>query len=293
MANIDSAPHMNFPEIWALKDGVNPEVLAAYLRWLTEDDARLASAIDFMQWQPVGFNSLLVARQVDEEAGTTAEALQLNFYQADQKGTEDPHGHSRPSITSWYARPDARQVITRHLPLPEGTARIPDLLIEERLVAANCIIDYRDGRRPGYHPIIVGSRLILKQSLTRVAPLGSQWFSSLEVHHVGFEGLGVAISIHHKGPEETAELSELNGLMNYKGLTAEQAEEVKEARDRLGVEIEGSPSEPRLGPVTMIYPPLDFDAAGMETVPTSTEAGQAEALILGGLSTAKYLVERK
>lgn len=289
MTGVDGQPHMAFPEIWALKDGPNPQVLERYLSWLTEDGERFASATNSMQWLPVGFNALLVARHWDNQKATTAESLQLNFYSADQQGNEGPHGHSRPAVTSWYAHPDARQVFTRHLPLPEGARRINDLPIQERLLAANCIIDHRDGRRPGYHPVILGSRLILEQSVTRIAPLGSQWFGSLEVHHIGFDGPGVAISVHHKAAEEPEALSDLEGLIYYKGMTSDQAEEIAEVRS--GLLIETSPDGPRLGPVTMLYPPTDFDIQEMEPIPTSTDPTVAEDLILGGLKTVSYLAK--
>jgi hypothetical protein len=288
-------PHMDYPEIWDLKDGPNPELLAKYLSWLTQDGARMESATADMQWLPVGFNTLLVARRWNEEKQTTDETLQLNFYSEDMPGNEGPHGHSKPAVTHWYAHPNARQVITRHLPLPERARQIEGLPIKERLVAANCIVDLRDGRRPIYNPIILGSRFILEQSETRVAPLGSQWFGSIEVHNVSFEGPEVAISVHHKGAEESPELSSSRGLTDYKGLTPEQSDQVVEVRQKL---LTNKPSskdnlKPRLGPVTMLYPSDEAEVLGMELIMPSPNRSIAEDLILGGLKTAKHLVKNR
>lgn len=293
----ETPAHMQYTDVWHLAEGPDPTLLKGYLRWLVDDPDRFASAVDSMQWLPVGLNALTVARSVDPASGIVDQILQLNFYHGDYPGNEDPHAHSRNASTTWYAHPTARQHITRHFLLPEKAKPITDLPLSERQIVANCITDYRDGRRPGYSPVPLGTRLILELSETRVAPLGSQSFGSLEVHHVGFEGPGVAVSVHHKQAEEPAVLGTFGGLVSYKGLSPLQAEAVTAARAAVTAQLSCDTSSvtlnfrPRLGPTTMVFPPLDFDLALMEAVPTSTPPSISERLLLGGLATAEFLAE--
>lgn len=282
--------HETYPGIWELAEGPKPELLRDYLLWLQNNPDSLRSAVEAMQWLPVGFNALAIARRVNPTTGIVDETLQLNLYHQDYRGNDHPHGHSRNARTIWYSQPDARQRITRHFPLPNGTARIDSLPVAERQVIANSIIDKKDGRRPDYNPIQLGTRLVLEQSVTLAAPLGSQDFGSLEVHNIGFVGEGVAISVHYKGLEEATELSDVVGLTSYKGLTPIQAEEVQAARSETAERLPASGIDgPRQGPVTMVYPPLDFDLQQMEPMPTRTEQVVAEKLLMGGLATAEAL----
>lgn len=284
--------HETYPGIWELANGPKPELLRNYLQWLLDIPENLQSAAESMQWLPVGFNALAVAHRVNPATGVIDETLQLNFYHQDYRGNDHPHGHSRTARAIWYSEPNARQHITRHLPLPNGAAKINDLQVVERQVVANSIIDKRDGRRPDYNPIQLGTRLVLEQSVTLAAPLGSQDFGSLEVHNIGFEGEGVAISVHYKGPEEPAELSDFEGLTSYKGLAPIQAEELQAARALAAKQLLANGIDgPRQGPVTMVFPPLGFDLLQMEPIPTRTEQVVAEKLLIGGLATAEALAK--
>src|ERR1700712_2809081 len=87
--------HMDFPEVWKLKDGPNPGLLADYLGWVADDDERLASSVAAMQWYPPGFHGLLVALDKRPGEATHRSSLQLNFYHEDYPGDEEPHAHSR------------------------------------------------------------------------------------------------------------------------------------------------------------------------------------------------------
>lgn len=241
--------YMDYPGIWELRNGPNPELLADYLTWITENDDRFQAAADNMQWYPPGFHGLLIAKRDDPSAGTHAESLQLNFYSEDHPGDEGPHGHSRDAFSTWYAPRGTEQILTRYQVLPDKTAAIQGLPVEERSVVAMCIGDFGDGRRPLYRPVELGRQLILSRSESNVAALGSQRFDSTEVHNASFRGNGVAISVHYKGPEEVKGLNELEGFVNYKGLSVDAAQHLLEERGKLS-----SREEVRLAPSTMIYP---------------------------------------
>lgn len=275
--------------IWQLAAAPNPQVLYDYLHAVAVDDERFAEIAESMQWYSPGFSSVLVAREANDD-GTTNRSLQLNFYHPDYPGNEEPHGHSRNALAAWYAPPGTHQVISRYVILDEGAPVVDGTDVEEYAVAANCIIDLKDGRRPHYEPIDLGTRLLLKQSVTNVAPLGSQVFNSTEVHHVGFEGSGVAVSAHFKGPEEPAVLSGTAGLIHYKRLNPAEAEKVVAARqDLAGQTSSASSGDTRLGPATMMYAPVE-SGISVEASPVTTSSETAEMLIIGALKTAEKLV---
>lgn len=284
----DAIPlHSTYEHAWALAGEPNPSVLHDYLTWLTEDNDRFKSAASSMQWFPPGFNSFLVARQTLPD-GSTARSIQLNFYHQDYPGNEEPHGHSRNAKATWYAHPGMRQVISRYAVLDADAPEIEGVDVDEYAAAGNCIVDLKDGRRPLYHPVDLGSRLLVRNSVTDVATLGSQLFNSTEVHHVGFEGRGVAISAHFKGPEEVPTLSESKGLVHYKGLSPEEAEKVLAVRGSLARTASGVSSDTRLGPITMMYGSADTGIS-VESSPTPTSPETAEMLILGAIRTAERL----
>jgi hypothetical protein len=110
------------------------------------------------------------------------------------------------------------------------------------------------------------------------------------VHHVGFDGPGVAISAHYKGPEEIPELSELAGLVYYKGLSIEEAEKVVAARALLArsATIPAGTADMRLGPITMMYGSPDTGIS-VESAPAKTSTATAEMLIEGAIRTAEKL----
>ena len=274
---------MEFPEIWELAKGPNPELMAEFMEWLTADDERFQSAITSMQWIPVGINILTVATKTTD--GTVTDSLQLNFYNPDIKGNDGAHAHAKDARTIWYAQPGTRQVITREQPLPINAPKLDDVLVEERVAVGNCLVDYGDGQRPGYRPVVLGRRLIMQQSVSSVAPLGWQDFKSTEVHSIGFEGKGVAISAHYKGAVEAEQLNGPDGLVYYKGLTPDEAAEIEEARNSIGESLTNG----SLGPVTMLFPNPDFNPEDMESEPTCTETRLAEELVLGGLNTVRIL----
>lgn len=275
--------------IWHLAGEPDPQALYAYLCSIVNDDERFAEIAGSLQWLPPGFNSFLIARENNPD-GTTARSLQLNLYHEDYPGNEEPHGHSRDAIATWYAQPGAQQRISRYMVLDEGATPLKGTSVEEYAVAANCIIDLKDGRRPKYTPVDLGARLLVKQSVTSVASLGWQLFNSTEVHHVGHEGPGVAISAHYKGPEESPALSDPEGLVQYKRVSMDEAEKIMEAREALAGQTSSAGSgHTRLGPTTMMYAPAE-SGISVETSPVATPPEVAETLILGALKTAEKLV---
>lgn len=284
----EESTRAGFDRAWELAGQPDPELLHDYLRWVVDDADRFGEAVSSMQWFPPGFSSFLVARDVGTD-GSTRQSIQLNLYHEDYPGNEEPHGHSRNACASWYAMPGTHQIISRYAVLNAGATPIEDTDTQEFAVAGNCIIDLKDGRRPIYTPVELGSRLLVKHSVTQVAPLGSQLFNSTEIHHVGFRGPGVAVSAHYKGPEESAALSEHDGLIYYKGLSSDEAEQILEVRLRLTSEAESEGADDsRLGPTTMMYAPID-SGISVEASPIATDPETAEMLILGALRTAERL----
>ena len=277
----------SYEQAWRLAGDPDPHLLYNYLRWIVDDPARFEDTSASMQWFPPGFSSFLVTRDALPD-GRTRRSLQLNLYHMDYPGNEEPHGHSRNARATWYALPATRQIISRYAVLDPAAPQIDGTDIDEYAVAANCIVDLKDGRRPAYHPIELSPRLLVKNSVTKVAPMGSQVFNSTEVHHVGFEGPGVAVSVHYKDPEEVAALSDMPGLVYYKGLTADEAEHVLEARSRLAESAPADSANSRLGPTTMMYGSLE-NGINVEAAPVSTPPVVAETLLLGALRTAERL----
>lgn len=282
--------HMQNKDVWDLAKQPDVGRLNDVLTWLADDDGRFESATNSMQWLPPGFNSLLLARDVNPD-GTVQRSIQLNFYHPDHPGNEEPHGHSKNARTIWYAHPRAQQVISRYAVLDSQAPRIQGLDIMEMQVAGNCIVDLQDGRRPIYEPVALGNRWLVEQSVTQVAHLGSQDFSSVEVHHIGFRGDGVSVSVHYKGPEESSDLSDIDGLVHYKHVTREEAEELVRVRKGLGLrigEIGVGDVIPRLGPITMMYIPPG-SVSKIETLPSSTPIPIGESLVRGAIHMTEKL----
>lgn len=285
-------PHMEWDHAWELGKGQpNPTLLNSYLRWLMQDEERFDSAVESMQWLPPGFNMLLIARKPGDD-NETLESVQLNFYHPDSPGNEEPHGHARNAVASWYSPPGTKQLISRYMVLHADAPNLEldGVDVEEHQVVANNVIDLKDGRRPIYKVLPLGGRLILKQSQTEVAPLGRQFFASTEVHHVGLnadEQDEVAVSVHYKGPEEPVQLSQPDGLVYYKGISMDDAVAIGEARRNLtgGTEL---PSNARLAPTTMMYRPMSAES-GIEETPKSTSGATAEKLLVGAIRTTERL----
>lgn len=303
----DRPAYMEYPgNLWDLSVEPNPALLHDYLEWLTVDDDRLASAAHAIQYYEVGFHGLTVGRQYDQDENLT-KSLQLNFYHRDFESSEHPHGHSRDAEATLYSTGD-RQQITRwkvlgqtaedrinlqlaDMPLLEKSGKTT-LSLARCSAVANMIVDKRDGRRPDYHPLKVGNAVLSLLSISQVAPLGTTYFTSTEVHDVTFDfgSNDVAISAHIKYGEEPELLSTRNGLMGWKGLSFVEAGEVIRHRESLRQRLNDESSQNRLGPVTMMYPPLDFDVTSLGTEAQATDLYDAERLIIGGRDTLRTMV---
>lgn len=284
--------HMEWEHAWELGKGQpNPTLLNSYLRWLMQDEERFKSATESMQWLPPGFNMLLIARKPGED-NETLESVQLNFYHPDSPGNEEPHGHSRNAIASWYSPPGTKQLISRYMVLHADAPKLEldGVEVEEHQVVANNVIDLKDGKRPIYETLPLGNRLIIRQSQTEVAPLGRQAFASTEVHHVGLnadEQDEVAVSVHYKGPEEPPELSQSDGLVYYKGISMDDALAIEEARRNIAGDTDRL-SGARLAPTTMMYRPLSATSS-IEETPKATSRLTAEKLLVGAIRTTERL----
>lgn len=287
-----STSHLEFPGLWELKDKPNPTLLHQYIGWLVSDDERFSSAVDSMQWFPPGFHGLLIAIDKGESDQTHRASLQLNFYHEDYPGDEEPHAHARDAVSSWYAPAGTRQVLTRYHVLPDSAPVFKGLPVEERVLIANNIGDMGDGQRPVYMPVALGRALILPRSVTNVAPLGSQRFDSTEVHHAGFSGKGVAVSVHYKGPEEVAELNTFEGFVHYKGIRSDAAAELVETRRALASSLQQdrAAGRLRLAPSTTLYPTTDEAEAILQRgkIPRP-DAQVSEMMIRGALATVRTL----
>lgn len=290
MSNPDaiSPAHMDFPSIWELSKGPNPQVLTDYLKWIADNSERMESATSHMQWYPPGFHGLLVGLVKNPGDPTHQASLQLNFYHEDYPGDEEPHAHARDAFSSWYAQPGTEQILTRYQAVPDKASHIRGLPVQKRELVVMNIGDRGDGQRPIYRPLHLGEGLILPRSSSNVAAMGSQSFSSTEVHHAGFRGDGVAISAHFKLSEEVDGLNTRDGFMSIKGLDAEAADRLIQERQALASED----SAIRLAPSTTLYPEFDDlpQILNRGTIPPpSIEV--AERMILGGLVTATMLAK--
>ncbi len=284
---------MGYPDLWELKDKPDPGILSDYLDWVINNDERFESAVGAMQWYPPGFHGLLVAIDKRKHDLTHRASLQLNFYHEDYPGDEEPHAHARDACSSWYAPEGTHQILTRYAVIPDEASRLKGLPVEERAVVAMNIGDLGDGQRPVYIPSNLGTGLILSRSVTHVAPLGSQRFDSTEVHHAGFRGKGVAVSVHYKGPEEVPGLNTFDGFRYYKGLSPDAAAQLVEERAALMEKLSEDKVEGqsiRLAPSTTLYPRIDRLEAilGRKTI-EPPKAATSEALIKGAMATIKQL----
>ncbi len=280
--------YTSYPDLWRLSGEPESQILHDFLRWIVEDDQRVASAAEAMRWLPVGFFVLPLAQRVNSETGVAEETLQINLYHEDHPGNEHPHSHGRDAHTVWYAEPGTRQHITRVMLLPEGGIPPTRPNESERKLVANSIIPHDAGGRPIYTGLTVGQRNTLELSQSHVAPLGSQEFGSLEIHYVSMTGDGVALSTHYKGAEEPTEFNSFEGLMRYKGLTSQEAQLVTDQRSQLAI---GLSEEQRLGPTSLILPPLDFNVDELHIAPTKPTEEVAQKLLLGGLATTEKLIK--
>lgn len=281
-------------EIGNLSEGPNAQLLADYLRWLVDDPERFESAAENMQWFPPGFHSLLIGLKKEDGDPTHQGSVQLNFYHKDFPGDEEPHAHSRDAVSGWIAPKGTKQILTRYQVISTDAPLIRGLPVQERVVTAMNIGDSGDGRRPVYMPTPLGRSLILPRSETKVASLGTQRFDSTEVHHAGFEGEGVAVSIHVKGPEEANGLNSREGFIHYKGLDEVLADELLVIRDGLTTRLkeQSTGGKIRLAPSTMLYPSEDrvdeIVGRGVFERPTPFTS---EFIVLGALKTAQEVAK--
>jgi hypothetical protein len=283
-------PHMKYEYVKVLSQKQpNPPLLARYLLDIVRDDEAFASAVNSMVRIPVGFHSLYVSRRP---------RLQLNFYRDDITGNEDPHGHARWARTAWYAPPGSVQKIVRHQALPPGVRKMRGLPIRELQVMPNNVIDTVGGGRPIYGLASLGRVLILECSQTRKMALSGEDFMPWEVHNAKVHRMGdgrVAVSTHYKGREEPASLSTRDGLVGYKHLRPDDADQLLAIRGELRGQIgRGDIADAvRLGPATMIYVPFGRDPTTMDPMPQMASPELAEQLILGGLQTAQELARHR
>lgn len=277
--------HQEFPAVFDLAGRADPELLLDYFKWLTEDPVRMQSAVDSMQRLAVGFDTLSMGT-ITNQSGEVIGSLQANFYRPAVPGNEEPHAHAKNACTVLYAPYGSHQVVERYQILPDRTPWLNDVPVEEQAVVANTLVDYRDGRRPGYRVHEIGSRLVRRVSSTFAAPLTVQSFKSTEVHSIKYRGDGVAVSLHFKGRKEPDILNEREGLVYYKGLTADEADEIVAVRQQERVRLlEGTV----LGPTTLFFTEPDFKPPKIQAEPEATPSTVGERLIEDALATVEKL----
>lgn len=285
--------HQEWPHRWELRDGPTAALLEDYLRWVIDNPDVFESATQSMDTYGPGFRGLVIAINRDPNTGVVQESIQINLYQEDFPGDNGPHGHSRDAVSALFMPPDAEQFITRHQALPKKVSRaLMEELggdIQERIAVAMCIGDRGDGRQPDYNPVKLGEQLVVVSSEIGIGR-GSVRFRSREVHHVGFKGDGVGVSVHYKGPEESPFLNTAEGFVALKNLPPEWAEELVLVRRRMIQSGQIGEKALRLAPSTMIYPEADRVDALMTRAEIPRPTPQAaEDLLLGALHTAELL----
>ncbi|HUD11874.1 MAG TPA: hypothetical protein VMS08_05665 [Candidatus Saccharimonadia bacterium] len=217
----------NYPGIWKLARGPEPRLLFQLMRWIMDDDERLAQAAGSLEWIEVGFHVLRLATQVNSRGVVTA-TLQANLYSGEFPGNRGVHGHGRDARATWYALPHSRQVVSRYQVLPATARRLRGVSVQEFAAGVNCLEDPGDGGQPGYNVVPLDRMwLLARLTSTQVGALTTEDFRSFGVHHVGFEG-EFGVSIHGKSRREPSALSTRHGLMWCKGLTADEAAHVVE-----------------------------------------------------------------
>ena len=90
-----------------------------------------------------------------------------------------------------------------------------------------------DGLGTIYNPSGLSERLSRKRD-EELPPLTKQWLPSLDIHEVHYKGDRAGATVLRQGPIESSQLNTVKGLMYYKGLTREEAEQVIHSREQIG-----------------------------------------------------------
>lgn len=244
-----------FPSVWKLSTSYRPDLLYGLFKHIFASEKRYQHATQSLQWFPVGFHSLHLAMRFSPK-GEMTESLQMNLYHPQFPSNEHEHAHARDARSFWYAGPKTHQHIYRSKLLPKHAWPMRGVSVQERELFVNCIT-HLDGRKPAYHPVALGKRLVIEQSSSSVPDQGHQTFSSTEIHNVGFEGDGMGISLHYKGPEESKSLNSRDGMVHYKGLTIDEIFQLEDKTPK-GHCVR-----------TLILPPVGFSVEEFETKPSS------------------------
>lgn len=285
--------HQQWPQRWELNEPT-PDLLEGYLRWVLDDPDTAESAVRGMDTYGPGFRGLVVAVERDPVTGVVTKSIQINLYRGDFEGDNGPHAHSRDAVSTLFTMPGSEQYIVRHHVLDASASNdVPEGFgneLEERVAVAMCIGDRGDGRQPNYNPVVVGRQLVLTHSEVHMRPMGSVFFSSTEVHHVGYRGDDVGISVHRKGPEELTAYNTAWGFQHIKNLPEEVAKELVRIRRRMVHAEQLGEGAIRLAPSTMIYPTEDrVEALLNRTKIPKPTLEVATDLLVGALRTAAYV----
>lgn len=260
MSEREATPlHMRYPARWELGPS-GPEAVKDYFEWTLADPDRLASAALAVRGLGIGMQFLTVAQEYDK-SGKVKKKVELNIWTEDfppQVGGGG-HAHARSGELYSFIHPKARQFVRSTRLLPANTRRLPDLPLAERKLVILNKVDSGDGLGTFYHPVVLSDECLTLDEREEELPTGThQRFSSLWIHEVGYEGPGVSVTVQCQGPIEQAALNSFEGLITYKGLTPEAAEEVIRQRrilDLAGKAIDAS---------TVLVRDPDFDVSQME-----------------------------
>lgn len=255
-------PLLENSEVWRL-GWSGPQGLYKYLKWILDNDDRTASAAEQFRFTGVGFHHLTVAQHLSP-TDDVLEKIDLNFFceefQTTNESPDGGHAHARSMCLWAMYDPADHQSIEQFRLLPPNAPIIPGIAAEEYDLAILNKIVAPDGLGTLYDPVRLGSRRTTS-SLIHLPAGAMQIFPSTDIHQVYWRGNGVGATVLRQGAVEHPMLNTIEGMIAYKGLTREDAEQVifhRERLQRLGKKVSSS---------TVLLRPPGYDFSTMEERP--------------------------
>jgi hypothetical protein len=230
----------------------------------------------------------LTVAQLFDQNGDVIKKLELNFWSEEfpPEVGAGAHAHARAPELYSFIHPDAWQMVTSLQLLPPTAQRLSGLPIKEGLLVMLNKVDPGNGLGTIYHPLVLDNRIAL-MAKARLPARARQRFSSLFIHEVGFQGPGVGVSVQIQGPAEQPALNTFDGFVNYKGMTADNATAILEARSNLMTDLQEGVG--KLIASTVLIREHGFTPDQLEQTAQPIPISRVEGLLRGGLHTQEAL----
>jgi len=288
--------YMRYPGVWDIADEADPESVINYLAWILDEPDRAESAAQHLRWLSIGMHFLTIGNVADEH-GATIDKVELNLWHEAYPPTEanviGGHAHSRDMELQFLADPRARQTVTW---IDLLAPKAPDFglaQVQERQLAILHKVDHGDGFGPVYNPRLLGSRRVL-ETVIEIPPRARQYFSSLKIHEVAYQGPGTGVTVQRQGRHERADLNSSQGLVAYKGLSPDEALEVTEQRRDLVAARDGGIGDGgKLVASTVLVRSPDFRPKDMDQRSVAVPPDRFGELAEGAIRSLERLMGRK